>query len=488
MPAQAFGDLVVVIPGILGSRLERKAGAKAGTVWDFSLRHLPALLMTALTQGLALEGNGIDPPGDGIVAADLFSYQLLPGYFGVDDYASLVKVLQQSVGTRQVITFPYDWRLSNRHAGVALERQALDALMIWRRESGNGDAKLWLVCHSMGGLVARYFCECLGGAAYTRAIAYIGTPHRGSVRALDALVNGKHFGPVDLSRMVRSLPSTYELLPRFPVLRGPDGASGSLKRIAEVFGIDPASGDDLPGWAAPAAGDPLPLPGLERTMLKRALEFHAEIRTPVLARAARGEPSPYAQHVFFNRSQPTARTARLDGAVLRLCNTQPSLANGVWTESDDRGDGTVPATAALPIEWSDSHDAVALAEKHAEMQSVPAFQQTLFNRMRPLDARETMGGAPPGPDDIVALELPSVCVRGEALHVTGAVQRATQGLIELVHMDTGGRQSRPFALAGDRRPVTWEFSGLTPGVHHVTLRPADRTRPVISDYVLVVEP
>ena len=34
-------------------------------------------------------------------AADLFSYQLLPGYFGVDDYASLLDSIRRSVGERQ---------------------------------------------------------------------------------------------------------------------------------------------------------------------------------------------------------------------------------------------------------------------------------------------------------------------------------------------------------------------------------------------------
>ena len=34
-------------------------------------------------------------------AADLFSYQLLPGYFGVDDYASLLDTIRRSVGERQ---------------------------------------------------------------------------------------------------------------------------------------------------------------------------------------------------------------------------------------------------------------------------------------------------------------------------------------------------------------------------------------------------
>jgi pimeloyl-ACP methyl ester carboxylesterase len=274
-----------------------------------------------------------DAPDDGIEAVDLFSYQLLPGFFGVDDYASLIKSLQRGAGKRQLITFPYDWRLSNRHAATRLETTALDALKVWRAESGNDGAKLWLVCHSMGGLVARYFCECLGGAAHTRAIITIGTPHRGSVRALDALVNGKRFGPIDVTRTVRSLPSVYELLPLFQVIRQEAGNEIKMLRIAELFGLDPVTGSDIAGWIGPDPGQSPP-PGIDRDMLKRSLEFHAGIRAPAEARAQRDEPSPYQQKAFFNRRQPTALSARLNGKELQILNTYREERGGRWIEED----------------------------------------------------------------------------------------------------------------------------------------------------------
>ena len=55
----------------------------------------------------------------------------------------------------------------------------------------------------MGGLVARYFIEALGGWEVTRALITFGTPYRGSVNAIDFLAHGfkKGIGPfkVDLS-------------------------------------------------------------------------------------------------------------------------------------------------------------------------------------------------------------------------------------------------------------------------------------------------
>ena len=62
---------------------------------------------------------------------------------------------------------------------------------------GSPDAKLVLVGHSMGGLVARYFLECLDGWRDTRRLVTFGTPYRGSLNALNFLVHGlqKKLGP-----------------------------------------------------------------------------------------------------------------------------------------------------------------------------------------------------------------------------------------------------------------------------------------------------
>jgi pimeloyl-ACP methyl ester carboxylesterase len=60
----------------------------------------------------------------------------------------------------------YDWRRDNRVAARRLKEQTNRWLGEWRREQP--DAKLILVGHSMGGLVARYFLECLEGWRDTR--------------------------------------------------------------------------------------------------------------------------------------------------------------------------------------------------------------------------------------------------------------------------------------------------------------------------------
>jgi pimeloyl-ACP methyl ester carboxylesterase len=53
-----------------------------------------------------------------------------------------------------------------------------------RARHGGGQAVL--VCHSMGGLIARWFAEKEGGAPLIRSLITIGTPHRGSLNSSHA--------------------------------------------------------------------------------------------------------------------------------------------------------------------------------------------------------------------------------------------------------------------------------------------------------------
>ena len=77
-----------------------------------------------------------------------------------------------------------------------------------------------VLCHSLGGLVARWYIEKCGGADITRKLITLGTPWRGAGMALNKLSNGVpvKIGPIDklnLDEFARSLPSLYQLLPEY---------------------------------------------------------------------------------------------------------------------------------------------------------------------------------------------------------------------------------------------------------------------------------
>ena len=216
-------DMIVLLPGILGSELKKDGKV----VWGFKAS---VMLKNLLSGGKRFEKDLLlhDPDqDDGIVATRLLpDLHLIPGLWKVDGYSRIIKSLEKLFDLtegRNFHTFPYDWRRDNRRTAKLLETFIGDRLKAWRESSGNADAKVILIAHSMGGLVSRYYLEVLGGFRDTRALFTFGTPYRGSVLALKTLGNGvKVYPPVvkpitvkPASRVARSLPSLYQLRPTY---------------------------------------------------------------------------------------------------------------------------------------------------------------------------------------------------------------------------------------------------------------------------------
>ena len=220
VPRKAMRDVVVCIPGITGSVL-RKDGRD---VWNISGGALISALTTlgrSITD-LKLEDDppDVDDLGDGITAPEVIrDVHLIPGLWKIDGYTKMLRYIEETFDVtrgRNLFEFPYDWRRDNRVAARRLQRQAGEWLKAWRESSGAADAKLVLVGHSMGGLISRYFLECLDGWRDTRTLVTFGTPYRGSVNALDTLVNGKKIKFFDLTEVARSFTAIYQLLPTYP--------------------------------------------------------------------------------------------------------------------------------------------------------------------------------------------------------------------------------------------------------------------------------
>ncbi|MEP7115801.1 MAG: hypothetical protein ABI862_21230 [Ilumatobacteraceae bacterium] len=341
MPSkQPMGDVLVLLPGILGSVLERDGR----DVWAMS----PGAAWRAITSlghsvgDLELRGDdpSVDDLGDGVTAPRLQpDLHLIPGLWSIDGYSQICSSIFARfdvVAGQNWFDFPYDWRRDNRVAARHLAERAPGWLWAWRQRSGNTDAKLVLIGHSMGGLVARHYLEVLDGWRDTRMLVTFGTPYRGSLSALNFLCNGfkKKIGPVglDLTRLLRSLTSVYQLLPRYPVI---DSGSGALTRVSETAC----------------------LPGVDSARAEAALQFHLDIDAAIERRPA----NSYAIHPIVGILQPTLQSARLhDGAVEML-----QSHSGV----DDGGDGTVARVSATPIELSDQGREIYAPDQHGSLQN-----------------------------------------------------------------------------------------------------------------------
>ncbi len=334
-------DIVVCLPGIMGSVLQ-KDGVD---VWNISGNALLSALRTFgnSIQDIKLEEDppGVDDLGDGITAPKVIQdVHLIPGFWKIDGYTKMMEYIAKTFDVtpgRNLFAFPYDWRRDNRHSAHRLQRESHDWLKNWRASSGAKDAKLVLVGHSMGGLISRYFLECLDGWRETRSLVTFGTPHRGSLNALDTLGNGLKIKFFDLTEVARSFTSIHQLLPTYPCY---DGGDRHLKRV-----------------------DAADIPHLDRAKATAALGFHSEIADAV---EAHGKEQAYLDGRYeFGRiagiNQPTKQSAVRDGDRLKFLRT---IAG-----DDPGGDGTVPRPSATPLEYEDDSGATFSAEVHGSLQN-----------------------------------------------------------------------------------------------------------------------
>jgi len=179
-------DLVVVLPGIMGSTLARDGkpvwSASAGSLID------AVLTLGRNITGLQLPpGIGDDHPGDGVTPVALMpDLHAIPGLWtpikGYDQLVGHLRARGYRTATAarpagNLLLFPYDWRLSNRYNARRLKAIVEPSLARWRSLGGPyADAQVVLVCHSMGGLVARWYIEHEGGTEVTRKLITLSTP------------------------------------------------------------------------------------------------------------------------------------------------------------------------------------------------------------------------------------------------------------------------------------------------------------------------
>lgn len=76
---------------------------------------------------------------------------------------------------------PWVWATNNRGSALGIADHAAHlAGSVERLRRESGAAKVDLVCHSMGGLIANWYVSRLGGDAHVRRLITIGTPWRGT--------------------------------------------------------------------------------------------------------------------------------------------------------------------------------------------------------------------------------------------------------------------------------------------------------------------
>lgn len=357
-------DIIVILPGILGSVLQKDGkdlwATSGQSFWN---------LVTKSKDTIKLLELGFDDPllddlGDGIQATSLIEdVSLVPGLVKIDGYTQTTRMItdnfQVTAGdiyhdpdekAANLYHFPYDWRRDNRVHARKLKSLIDKRLKCWREASGAPDAKVILLAHSMGGLISRYYLEVLGGWRDARALFTFGTPHRGSVNGLNFLANDYKKLFFDLTNVMRSLTSVYQLLPIYPVV----SIGNEFVRVTET--------DKIP-----------------HVIKSRALDarfFHDEIYDAVKSHK---DEDAYRNNFttvpVVGIKQPTLQSAELVGGQLVASKSLPGVLQGRSDFFD--GDGTVPKISAIPNELSNSFNNCFIAEAHGALQNQEQILQSV---------------------------------------------------------------------------------------------------------------
>jgi pimeloyl-ACP methyl ester carboxylesterase len=339
----ANGDAVIVVPGIMGSELVDTTTGEA--LWG--LRD-PRWYVKAWAGGSALRALALtDAERDGkygrVRATGLLKFPAFaPMLRGFEPYGRLVNGIRRATrDPAAVAEFAYDWRLPVSHNAAVLAEFAYAHLEAWRahpRYLPADDARVVIVAHSMGGLVARQLAAIPGAAGLVRVVVTIGTPFYGAAKAAVLLSSGRG-GPLPLPHarlreLARGLPGVYDLLPTYRCVD-----TGTHARRLEPADVRALGGDE-------------------------------HLAADAFARAAQVAQLALPGHVqVVGAHQPTMQSLRLDGglALGQRYTCKPAAGGGI-ERVDLGGDGTVyresaqlHQVAAMPL--AQSHGAIAKSDE-----------------------------------------------------------------------------------------------------------------------------
>ena len=419
---------VVVIPGILGSRLVDGPsgrivwGAFAGDYADPRRDEGARLVALPMRPGAPLADleDGTVPDGalDRVqlrvfgLPVVLNAYRTILGVLGVGGYAD------ESLGASGAVDygsdhytcfqFDYDWRRDVSENAVRLHEFLLEKEVFVREKraerfsQADAPVRFDVVAHSMGGLLVRYYLRygpqpladdgtaprlTWEGADRIARTIMIGTPNAGSIRALDELVGGVKLGPFTpryQPAILGTMPSIYQLLPR--------ARHGVLVREgAEDVPLDPYDADlwERMGWGLAAEDQDgvlaKLLPELSDAANRRAVALDHQRKC--LARARQlahaldvpAEP-PEGTELFLiaGDAVSTPRTARIDERG-KLAFAEFGPGDGTVLRSsalmDERSAQNWQPRLVSPVAWEHVH---FIFRDHLGLTKDPAFTDNVL--------------------------------------------------------------------------------------------------------------
>ena len=424
-------DAVVVVPGIMGSELIDATSERQ--LWGFKS---PRWYVTAWTSGASLDELRLTEDERAgrygrVRATRLLRFPAFaPFLAGFEPYHRLLKGIRAVCPHPDAVAeFAYDWRLPVAHNANLLAEFGHRHLADWRRHpvyvgagrnglADAGPARLVLVAHSMGGLLARHLATIPGMAEEIRATITLGTPFYGAPKAVQILASGAG-APLPLPHarlrtLAGGLPGLHDLLPVYRCVSDGGHSAADGARC-----LTPSDIRDV-------GGDP--------QLAEASFTWHKQI----------ADVSPLGHAQVVGAKQPTVQALTIDaGTVIGHKYTlQPAAkgASGAVTQVDLGGDGTVPRESAqLP-----ALSAMPLAQSHGALAATA--EATLIVQDVLTDRRT---GPWQGAGDL-GLDIPDVVAAGQPFQAEiSGVERPTDVACRLFNIATGLQVDAPRVQGAD---------------------------------------
>ncbi len=195
---------VVIVPGTMGVRLAyRDTGYE---IWPGGMRKF--IIQDYDELMVPIDSATLEPIDVGVVPTDIFDSEA-----GLNYYKAILDALEEGggyirteIGTpathgeKRYYVFLYDWRYDLVRSAAALD----EFLNEIREDWGDPGLRFDIIAHSMGGSITRYYARYGTedvvddndfpvnghGAERIRKAILVGTPNLGSVKAIQALVEG----------------------------------------------------------------------------------------------------------------------------------------------------------------------------------------------------------------------------------------------------------------------------------------------------------
>ena len=446
---------VIVIPGILGSRLvddqtgqvvwgtfDRKSASpkEPEGIRRISLPMAEGTPLYRLQDSIRPDGP-LDQLNVRILGVPIHvqAYSQILSSLGVGGYRDSQTRSDLSVAyTDKHFTcfqFDYDWRRDISETAQQFDKFVLarEKYVIEEMRNRYGlvmqDVKFDIVAHSMGGLLARYYLRYGGqplpkdgslpqltwaGSRHVKHTVLVGTPNAGSAVSFRELIEGSRLSkvlPIYPPAVIGTFPAAYQLLPS----PGQQAIIDATDATQPVNIYDPALWKKMRwGLASPDQDKVLRamLPDVadresrlgiaidhQRKCLARAEQFHAALDVP-------GKPPGESSlHLYAGDAVETDSIVSADLLSGKIEVVSKSAGDGTVTRASANGRGQVGKDSLLgqrpsPIRWSSK---VFLPSDHLDLTRNPVFVDNVLSLLlesSPVDYRQTPMSPTPLPERV----------------------------------------------------------------------------------------